>query len=104
MVTHVEEKDFNVEVLKENGVVVVDFWATWCGPCKMIAPVIEELASDMKDVKFVKVDVDKNPSVANQYRIASIPTIMMFRDGKVVDTVVGFRPKSDIENTIKKHL
>lgn len=104
MVKHVEEKDFKVEVLEHKGVVLVDFWATWCGPCKMIAPVIEGLASEMNEVKFTKIDVDRNPSVANQYEISSIPTLLVFKDGKVVDKMVGFRPKNDIENLVKKHL
>ncbi|MPQ43324.1 thioredoxin [Clostridium tarantellae] len=104
MVKHINDKEFNGEVLSQNGVVVVDFWATWCGPCKMIAPVIDELASEMKDVKFVKVDVDQNPSIAGKFQIASIPTLMMFKNGKPVDTLVGFRPKSALEETIKKHI
>ncbi|MGL5244802.1 MAG: thioredoxin [Sarcina sp.] len=104
MVKHINDKDFNIEVLDENGVVVVDFWANWCGPCKMIAPVIDELADEMKNVKFVKVDVDKNPTIAGKFQVASIPTLMMFKDGKPVDTVVGFRPKAALEESIKKHI
>lgn len=104
MVKHIDDKDFSVEVLDENGVVVVDFWANWCGPCKMIAPVIDELASEMQNVKFVKVDVDKSPSVAGQFKIASIPTLMMFKNGKPVDTLVGFRPKTALEEAIRRHV
>lgn len=104
MVKQVSEQDFNNEVLKENGVVVVDFWATWCGPCKMIAPIIEDLSAQLGDVKFVKLDVDKNPSIANDFKITTIPTLKMFKNGEVVDTVVGFRPKDDLEDTIKKHI
>ena len=104
MIKHVAENEFKGEVLDQNGVVVVDFWATWCGPCKMIAPVIDEIAGDLKNVKFVKVDVDKNPSVANKFQVASIPTLVMFKDGKPIDKVIGFRPKNDLENIIKKHL
>ena len=104
MIKHVAEHEFKGEVLEQNGVVVVDFWATWCGPCKMIAPVIDEIAGDLKNVKFVKVDVDKNPSVANKFQVASIPTLVMFKDGKPIDKVIGFRPKNDLENIIKKHL
>lgn len=104
MVKQVSEQDFNNEVLKENGVVVVDFWATWCGPCKMIAPIIEDLSAQLGDVKFVKLDVDKNPSIANDFKITTIPTLKMFKNGEVVDTVIGFRPKDDLEDTIKKHI
>lgn len=104
MVKQVSEQDFNNEVLKENGVVVVDFWATWCGPCKMIAPIIEDLSSQLDEVKFVKLDVDKNPAIANDFKITTIPTLKMFKNGEVVDTVIGFRPKDDLEDTIKKHI
>lgn len=104
MVKHIGEQEFSEEVLKEEGVVVVDFWATWCGPCKMIAPIVDELATEMDNVKFVKVDVDKNPAVAGKFQISSIPTLMMFKDGKAVDTLVGFRPKAALEEAIKKHV
>ena len=91
-------------VIEASEVVVVDFWATWCGPCKMIAPVIEELANEMENVKFVKVDVDKNPGSAGKYQIQSIPTLLIFKDGKVVDTLVGFRPKAALVEAIKKYV
>lgn len=104
MVKNINEQEFNNEVIEENGVVVVDFWATWCGPCKMIAPVIEELSSEISNVKFVKVDVDKNPSIASKFQIASIPTLKMFKNGEVVDTIVGFKPKAELEGTIKKYI
>ena len=93
MVMHVSASDFEEEVLKEKGVVVVDFWATWCGPCKMIAPIVEELDEEMSNVKFVKVDVDKNPQIANQYKIVSIPTLKIFKDGKLINTLIGFKTK-----------
>ena len=96
------ESEFNN--LVSNGIVLVDFYATWCGPCKMIAPVIEELANEMENVKFVKVDVDKNPGSAGKYQIQSIPTLLIFKDGKVVDTLVGFRPKAALVEAIKKHV
>lgn len=104
MVKQVSDNEFKGEVLEHEGVVLVDFWATWCGPCKMIGPVIDQLSNEVKDVKFVKVDVDKNPVVSNTLQIASIPTLMMFKDGKLVDKVVGFRPKAELETMINKHL
>lgn len=97
MVMHVSASDFEEEVLKEKGVVVVDFWATWCGPCKMIAPIVEELDEEMSNVKFVKVDVDKNPQIANQYKIVSIPTLKIFKDGKLINTLIGFKIKDALK-------
>lgn len=97
MVMHVSASDFEEEVLKEKGVVIVDFWATWCGPCKMIAPIVEELDEEMSNVKFVKVDVDKNPQIANQYKIVSIPTLKIFKDGKLINTLIGFKTKDALK-------
>ena len=97
MVMHVSASDFEEEVLKEKGVVVVDFWATWCGPCKMIAPIVEELDEEMSNVKFVKVDVDKNPQIANQYKIVSLPTLKIFKDGKLINTLIGFKTKDALK-------
>ncbi len=97
MVMHVSASDFEEEVLKEKGVVVVDFWATWCGPCKMIAPIVEELDEEMSNVKFIKVDVDKNPQIANQYKIVSIPTLKIFKDGKLINTLIGFKTKDALK-------
>ena len=78
MVQHVSEVDFNEVVLNYEGVVLVDFWATWCGPCKMIAPVIEEVSKEVSNARFVKIDVDENENLANKYQISSIPTLMIF--------------------------
>ena len=97
MVMHVSASDFEEEVLKEKGVVVVDFWATWCGPCKMIAPIVEELDEEMSNVKFVKVDVDKNLQIANQYKIVSIPTLKIFKDGKLINTLIGFKTRDALK-------
>ncbi|GFZ32782.1 thioredoxin [Clostridium zeae] len=104
MVKHVEEKDFNEIVLENNQLVLVDFWATWCGPCKMIAPILEQLSEDMTDVTFVKVDVDNNPGLADKYDISSIPTIILFKGGNQVDKITGFRPKNDLVNIINRNL
>ncbi len=87
------------------GVVVVDCWAVWCGPCRMVAPVIEELAKDYAGkVTFAKLDVDKNPATARRYGIQSIPTLLFFKDGKLVEQKIGAMPKAMLEPVVKKHL
>ena len=102
-VLNVTDQTFTTET--NNGIVLVDFFATWCGPCKMIAPVIEELDQDMgNQVKFVKIDVDQNQETANKFGIMSIPTLLVMKDGKVVDTLVGFKPKEAFEEALNKHL
>ena len=88
---------------KLNGLTLVDFWATWCGPCRMVAPIVEELASETPDVTFAKVDVDENPDVAMGLGITSIPTLILFKNGKLVDKLIGARPKQDIKQMIDAH-
>lgn len=95
--------DFDSKV--ESGVQLVDFWATWCGPCKMIAPVLEELAADYEGkADILKLDVDENPSTAAKYEVMSIPTLIVFKDGQPVDKVVGFQPKENLAEVLDKHL
>jgi thioredoxin 1 len=98
---HFTEGNFKKEVLESELPVVVDFWATWCGPCKMVAPVIDELAKEYdKKVKIGKVDVDENPNIAGRFGVMSIPTIMFFKGGKVMEQSVGAISKADLKKKI----
>ena len=95
-ILHVNESEFDREVLQDSGTVLVDFWATWCGPCRMLAPILEELSGQHPELKIVKVDVDENRDLALQYGIESIPTLLVFKGGKLVNQAVGARPKSGV--------
>jgi len=100
-----QDGTFDTEVLKSDIPVLVDFWAVWCGPCKAVAPAIEELAKQYKGkVKIAKMDVDEHQKVPQQYAIRSIPTLLLFKGGRVVDTIVGAVPKSKLEDSLKKAL
>ncbi len=102
---HVTDADFQATVLDSKVPVFVDFWADWCGPCHMIAPVVEELAEEYDGkFSFTKVDVDANPNTAMQFGIRSIPTMLLFKDGKVADQVIGAVPKAMLKSKIDKVL
>jgi thioredoxin 1 len=102
MITHVSDETFKEEVLNSDIPVLVDFWATWCGPCKMLAPVIEQISQNLDGkIKVVKLDVDKNPITSMSYDIASIPTVVLFDQGKSVNKLIGFRPLDQIESAVK---
>jgi len=95
--------EFKTEVLESTGAVLVDFWAPWCGPCQMLSPIIENVALGLKDkVKVVKVNVDEAQEIATKYNIVSIPTVIIFKAGQIVDTLIGFRQKEDYINAINK--
>lgn len=101
-IVNVTDQNFNQET--SEGLVLTDFWAPWCGPCKMIAPVLEEINSEMGDkVKIAKLNVDENPETAQKFGVMSIPTLLLFKDGEVVDQVVGFKPKEALVQLINNH-
>ncbi len=104
-VKEISDNSFDQEVIKSDKLTLVDFWAPWCMPCKAIAPVIEELAATYDGkVKFTKLNVDDNPMTASSYGIRGIPTIILYKDGKVVEQVVGAVPKAELEKTIGRSL
>ena len=101
----ITDQNFETEVLKSDKPVLIDFWAQWCGPCHMIAPIVEELASEYNGkLKVAKLDVDAYGSIAQQYKILSIPTVMIFKDGQVASQIVGAVPKKDLVKHVEKVL
>jgi thioredoxin 1 len=102
---HVSDKSFEAEVLQSNLPVLVDFWATWCGPCKSIGPVIDELSKEYAGrVKMVKLNVDENPATPGQYSVRSIPTLILFKGGKIIEQMVGAQPKTRLVAMLEKAL
>ena len=104
-VTAVTDQSFVTEVLQSDKPVVVDFWAEWCGPCRMVSPILEELSGEHGDkVSFVKLNVDENPETAASYRVTSIPTLNVYSGGQVVKQIIGAKPKSAIMNELRDYL
>jgi len=104
MVKHINAEEFE-KILKENKYVVCDFWATWCGPCRMLAPVLDKMSEEFKDkAAFVKVDIDENEALAVKYGISSIPDVFVFEDGKVKNDSLGFLPEDNIREFLKENL
>jgi thioredoxin 1 len=102
---HLDEKSFEAEVVKSTLPVLVDFWAEWCGPCKMIGPVIDQLSAELEGkMKVAKVNVDESPKLAGQYNVMSIPTLLVFKGGKPVDQIVGAMPKDRLLAKLNLHL
>lgn len=100
----VTDTTFESEIEKHDGLAVVDFWATWCGPCRMVAPILDQLAAEFTGkAKVAKLDVDTNQRTASRFNVRSIPTILFFKDGKLVDTVIGAVPKAKLESKFKEH-
>ena len=100
-VLHITNDSFQSEVLNHKGTVLLDFFATWCGPCKMLSPILEQVANDNPDVKVVKVDVDEEPALAQQFGVMSIPTLVVFKDGQAVKQSVGGKSKAQIEDMLR---
>lgn len=95
---------FEKEVLESKGTILVDFWANWCEPCKLTSPILDELRNELKEVKFVKVDINEESDVLDDYNVTSIPTLMLFKDGELKEKLVGFRKKDDLRSTIEKYM
>ena len=100
MILNVTKENFDKEVLQAEGTVLVDFWASWCGPCRMIAPAVEKISEEHPDVKVCKVNIDDEQELAIKYGVMSIPTLLVVKNGEVVNTAVGLRPKEEIEELL----
>jgi thioredoxin 1 len=102
--TDVTDSNFQAEVIESEKPVLVDFWAAWCGPCRVVAPVLEEIASERDDVRIVKLDVDANQQTAANYDVLSIPTMILFKNGQVAKKIIGAYPKKRLESELESSL
>ena len=105
MVLEIKSENFNNEVIGYNGVIVVDFFANWCGPCRKLAPLLEEVETELNSkVRFAKINTDENIEMAKKYQVSGLPTLMIFKNGEAVERLVGLMPKSSIITNIEKHI
>ena len=105
MVLEINTETFTNEVLSQNGIVVVDFFANWCGPCRKLAPILEEVEGELNQkVKFAKINTDDNIEMAKQYQVSGLPTLLVFKNGEPVERLVGLMPKTSIITNIEKHI
>ena len=103
-IIHVTDDNFQAEVIESESAVLVDFWAPWCGPCRVVAPVLEEITAEREDVRVVKLNTDDNPQTAANYEVLSIPTLILFRNGQIAKKVIGAMPKKRLEAEIEPAL
>ena len=103
-VLNISDSDFDEKVLNDKNIVLCDFWAEWCGPCKQISPILEEIANEKDNLNILKLNIDENPTTPQKYNVLDIPTLMLFKDGKLIDTKIGSLPKSSLEDWINSYL
>ena len=100
MITNITKENFDKEVMQAEGTVLIDFWAAWCGPCRMIAPAVEKIAEEHPEIKVCKINIDDEQELAIKHGVMSIPTLMVVKDGEITNTAVGLRPKEEIEEML----
>jgi len=98
------DSTFLDDISSQSNLVLVDFWAEWCGPCKQISPILEEIANEKENLNILKLNIDENPATPQKYNVRGIPTLMLFKDGKLIDTKIGSLPKSSLEDWINSYL
>jgi len=101
MATNLDNSNFDREIINFSGTALVDFWAPWCGPCTMLSPIIDEIEAEIKDLKVAKVNVDESSDLASKFNISSIPCVLIFKEGRLIDTLIGFRQKREYLDAIK---